>query len=125
GGNVELFGSWGIVRVRRNVRNPVFVANDPEFGGVAQEVPFIRRGWSKNLGGPFEIGAKWAVVSQAQGDSFSFAPRILFQIPGKDDWATFNGLRTALGVVVSKEFNEVFELTGTTSFLLRNSPDQF
>jgi len=125
GGHVELFGSWGIVRVRRNVRNPTFVANDPEFGGVAQEVPYVRRGWSKNLGGPFEIGAKWALVSQAQGDSFSFAPRILVQIPGKNDWASTNAVRTDLGIVLSREFNQAFELTGTTSFVLRADPDQF
>ena len=55
GDRFELFGSWRTVRLDRDVR-PVFVPTEPQFGGVSQEYPYLRRGWSKTLGGPLELG---------------------------------------------------------------------
>jgi hypothetical protein len=73
GGRVEVFGSWRLVRVHRNIL-PFFVPSDPAFGGVSQETPFIRRRWSKTLGGPVLVGAKWNLISQSRGDAMSVGP---------------------------------------------------
>jgi hypothetical protein len=80
GDRVELFGSWRTVRLDRDVR-PTFIPAEPEFGGVSQEYPYLRRGWSKTLGGPVIVGTKWSLISQARGDSLSIAPRLMVKLP--------------------------------------------
>ena len=46
GSRTELFASWGIVGVDRDMR-PYFVASDTNYGGVAQDYPYVRRGWAR------------------------------------------------------------------------------
>ena len=72
---VEIFGSWKVVRLRRGVRDPIFEPNDVSFGGVDQQFPYLRRAWSKTLGGPITAGAKWSLISQSRGDAMSLALR--------------------------------------------------
>jgi hypothetical protein len=38
GNRFELFGSWGVIQLYRDVR-PTFVPSDPQYGGVAQDFP--------------------------------------------------------------------------------------
>src|SRR5918994_5250640 len=38
GDRVELFGSWGVIRLDRDVQ-PTFIAAEPTFAGVSQEFP--------------------------------------------------------------------------------------
>jgi len=80
GDRAEVFVSWRIVRLDRDVR-PVFVPSEPEFGGVSQEYPYLRRGFSGNLGGPIYIGGKYSLISQSRGDAMSLAPRIMVRVP--------------------------------------------
>src|SRR5687768_10911459 len=60
GDRFELFGSWRTTRIDRDVR-PTFVPDQPEFGGVSQEYPYLRRSWSGTLGGPVIVGGKWSL----------------------------------------------------------------
>ena len=78
-GRVELFGSWRMVRLDRDVK-PVFVPSDPTFGGVSQEFPYVRRGFSGNLGGPTYVGAKVNLISQSRGDAMGLAIRPMIRI---------------------------------------------
>ena len=72
GDRFELFGSWRVIRLDRDVR-PVFIPTEPGFGGVSHEYPYLRRGWSKTLGGPVNVGGKWSLISQSRGDAMSLA----------------------------------------------------
>jgi hypothetical protein len=89
GNRLEIFGSWRTVRLDRDVR-PTFVPTEPVFGGVSQEYPYVRRGWSKTLGGPIIVGGKYNLVSQSRGDAVSLAPRVMVQFPTGSTWASTN-----------------------------------
>jgi len=80
GDRVEVFGSWRTIRLDRDVR-PTFIPTEPVFGGVSQEYPYLRRGWSKTLGGPVIVGGKFNLVSQSRGDAVSLAPRVMVKFP--------------------------------------------
>ena len=124
GERVELFGSWKVVRLRRGVRSPVFIPSDAAFGGIDQSFPYLRRGWSKTLGGPFTAGAKWSVISQSRGDSMSLAPRIALEFGG-EPWAGTNDMVGHIDAVASRELGQKVELTGTIGGVLRGDPDFF
>jgi len=121
---VEIFGSWKVVRLRRGVRSPTFVPSDPAFGGIDQTFPYLRRGWSKTLGGPFTAGAKWSVISQSRGDAMSLAPRIALEFGGQP-WAGTNDMVGHMDVVASRELQQKVELTGTLGGVIRGDPDFF
>ena len=124
GDRFELFGSWRTVRLDRDVR-PTFIPSEPVFGGVSQEYPYVRRGWSKTLGGPAIVGGKWNLISQSRGDALSLAPRIMVKFPSGSTWASTNDWDGHLGLVASREFNNSVELTGLTGAVLRGDPDGF
>jgi peptidoglycan-associated lipoprotein len=124
GDRVELFGSWRTVRLDRDVK-PTFIPSESEFGGVSQEYPYLRRGWSKTLGGPVIVGAKWSMVSQARGDAISIAPRLMMKFPSGSPWASTNDWDGHLDLVVSRELNQAFEMTGMAGAVLRGDPDEF
>ena len=124
GDRFELFGSWRIVRLDRDVR-PVFLGTEPVFGGVSQEYPYLRRGWSKTLGGPIIVGGKYNFISQSRGDALSIAPRLMFKFPSGSSWASTNDWDGHLDLVVSREFERQVELTGTAGAVLRGDPDEF
>jgi peptidoglycan-associated lipoprotein len=121
---LELFGSWRIVRLDRDVI-PTFLPEEPTFGGVSQEYPYLRRGWSKTLGGPFMAGAKWSLISQGQGDAMSLAPRVMVKFPSGSTWASTNDWDGHFDLVASREFEEMFELSGTAGGVIRGDSDEF
>jgi len=124
GDRVELFGSWRTVRIDRDVR-PTFVPGQAEFGGVSQEYPYVRRSFSKTLGGPVVAGLKWGLLSQSRGDAMSLAPRIVVKFPSGSTWASTNDWDGHVDLVASREFNRNFELSGTAGGVLRGDPDEF
>jgi peptidoglycan-associated lipoprotein len=124
GDRFELFGSWKTVRLDRDVR-PTFIPEEPVFGGVSQEYPYLRRGWSKTLGGPVIVGGKWGLISQSRGDAMSLAPRVMVKFPSGSTWASTNDYDAHLDLVASREFGESFELSGIAGGVLRGDPDEF
>jgi outer membrane protein OmpA-like peptidoglycan-associated protein len=124
GNRAELFGSWRTVRLDRDVR-PVFVPAEAEFGGVSQEYPYLRRGWSKTLGGPAIIGAKYSLIQQSRGDAMSLAPRIMVKFPSGSTWASTNDWDYNFDLVASKEFANTFEATGLAGGVIRGDSDEF
>jgi outer membrane protein OmpA-like peptidoglycan-associated protein len=123
-GRLELFGSWRTVRLDRDVR-PTFIPTEPVFGGVSQEYPYVRRGWSKTLGGPVIVGGKYSLVSQSRGDAVSLAPRVMVKFPTGSTWASTNDWDGHLDLIVSREFSQQVELTGMAGAVLRGDPDEF
>ena len=124
GNRAELFGSWRTVRLDRDVR-PVFVPAEAEFGGVSQEYPYLRRGWSKTLGGPAIVGGKVSLISQSRGDAMSLAPRIMVKFPSGSTWASTNDWDFHFDLVASREFGNTFEATGLAGAVIRGDPDEF
>jgi len=120
----ELFGSWRLRRLDRDQR-PVFVPQEPVFGGVAQEFPYLRRGWSENLGGPTIVGGKWNLISQSRGDAMSVAPRFMVKFPSGSTWASTNDWDGHFDLVTSREFLQRAELTGFAGAVLRGDSDEF
>jgi peptidoglycan-associated lipoprotein len=121
---LEIFGSWRTVRLDRDVR-PTFVPTEPVFGGVSQEYPYVRRGWSKTLGGPIILGGKYNLVSQSRGDAVSLAPRVMVQFPTGSTWASTNDWNGYFDLIVSREFSQNVELTGMAGGVIRGDPDEF
>ena len=121
---LELFGSWGLVRLDRDVR-PIYVPTDDTFGGVANEFPFIRTGWSKNLGAPLNVGAKWNLLSQSRQDGLALAPRVVLSFPTGPTYGATDAFSGTIGLVASGEFSDSLELTGTLGAVLRADPDAY
>jgi peptidoglycan-associated lipoprotein len=123
-GNAELFASVGIIRISRGVRNPTFVTGDQVFGGVAQEFPYVRRSWSKNLGAPVQAGFKYSLISESRGDAMSLAPRIVFTFPTAPEWASHDDYKLNLDLVASREFGGVFQATSFAGAVIRGDADE-
>ena len=125
GDRAEIFGAWTVVRrIDRDVR-PLFVSSEPIAGGVVNEHPFVRQGWSDNQLGDLWLGAKINLTSQWRQQPAAFALRGMIKVPtaktsnegvgtGKADFA--------FDVIVSKEVNERVELTGTGGVIVRGDP---
>ncbi len=124
GDRFEVFGSWKTVRLDRDVR-PVFVPSEPEFGGVSQEYPYIRRGWSKTLGGPVIVGGKYGLISQSRGDAMSLAPRVMVKFPSGATWASTGDWDGHFDLVASREFGSSVELAGIAGAVVRGDSDDF
>ena len=124
GDRFELFGSWRIIRLDRDVV-PTFVGTEPTFGGVSQEFPYLRRGWSKTLGGPFVAGGKWSVISQSRGDAMSLAPRVMVKFPSGSTWSSTNDWDGHFELVTSREFEQAVELSGVFGGVVRGDSDDF
>ncbi|MBA3296027.1 MAG: hypothetical protein H0U19_03765, partial [Acidobacteria bacterium] len=120
----EIFGAFSVVRrIDRDVR-PVFTGT--QGGGLANEYPFVRQGWSGNQLGDLWVGAKVNLSSQWRQQPAAFALRGMVKIPtAKDDE---EGVGTgkvdfSLDGIVSKEINERVELSGFGGFIVRGKPD--
>jgi len=122
----EIFGAWTLVRrVDRDVR-PLFVSTEPNAGGLVNEAPFIRQGWSDNQLGDLWLGAKINLTSQWRQQPVAFAVRGMFKIPTAkdDDEGVGTGkLDFAFDVIASKEVNQRVEVSGFGGVIVRGDPD--
>ena len=125
GDRAELFGAFTVVnRIDRDIR-PIFVASQPQAGGIVNEYPFVTTGWTDNHVGDLWVGAKINVTSQWRQQPAAFAVRGLVKIPTADE-ATGAGTGqadVAVDAIVSKEINERVEVSGYGGFIVRGSPD--
>jgi len=118
----ELFGSWRMVRIDRDVR-PIF--SDPRLAGVSHEQPFVNEGWTGNMAGPLIVGGKWAFIQQGRGDAMSIALREMVKFPVGNQQASTDDWDLHSEVAVSREFGKALELTGVFGGILRGDPDEF
>jgi peptidoglycan-associated lipoprotein len=121
---LELFGSWRLVRLDRDVQ-PTFVPSDIDYGGVSHEFPYVRRGWSKTLGGPIYVGGKWNFLSQSRNQPMALAARFMVKFPTGSSWSSTNDLDGHIDLVASGEVNDQVELSGSAGWIFRGDPDQF
>jgi outer membrane protein OmpA-like peptidoglycan-associated protein len=122
----EIFGAWTLVRrIDRDVR-PIFIAGQPEAGGLVNDYPFVRQGWSDNQLGDLWIGGKYNIMSEYRQQRAAVAVRGMVKLPtAKDDE---EGVGTgkadfALDGIFSKEINQRVEVAGSLGFIFRGDPD--
>jgi len=126
GDRAEIFGAWTLVRrVDRDVR-PLFVSTNSVAGGLVNEYPFVRQGWSDNQLGDLWLGAKVNLTSQWRQQPAAFAVRGMIKLPTAKD--TDAGVGTgqmdfAFDGIVSKEVNQHVEVSGYGGFIFRGDPD--
>ena len=127
GSRLELFGAvTAVTRIDRDIR-PLFLSTSREFGGVANEYPFVNDGWSGNQFGDVWLGAKVNITSQHRQQPVAFALRGLVKLPtaSEDDGAGTGKVDFAFDAIVSKELNERVELSGFGGMIFRGDPDQW
>ena len=125
---VEIFGALAAVnRIDRDVR-PLFATMLPIFaGGVVNEYPFVRKGWTGNQLGDLWAGAKFNITSQYRQAPAAVALRAMVKIPtaGSDSGAGTGKADVAVDAIVSKEINERVELSGFGGYIVRGDPDEY
>ena len=83
GGKAEIFGAVQAVRrIDRDAR-PIFFTS--QGGGVNNEYPLVRKGWSDNQFGDVWVGAKINLASQFDQKPLAFGIRGLLKIPAAND----------------------------------------
>jgi outer membrane protein OmpA-like peptidoglycan-associated protein len=121
----EIFGAFTVVRrIDRDVR-PVFVATQPRAGGLVNEYPFVRQGWSDNQLGDFTIGAKVNLLSEWRQAPVALAVRAQLKLPtAKDDDEGVGTGKTdfSFDAILSKEINQRVELSGYAGYIMRGDP---
>ena len=126
GDRAEIFGAWTLVRrIDRDVR-PLFVPSQGTAGGVVNEHPFVRQGWSGNQLGDLWLGAKINLTSQWKQQPAAFALRGMIKVPTAktDNEGVGTGkLDVAVDAIVSKEVNERVEVSGYGGVIIRGDPD--
>ena len=126
GDRAEIFGAWTLVRrIDRDVR-PLFVSTNSVAGGLVNEYPFVRQGWSDNQLGDLWLGAKVNLTSQWRQQPAAFAVRGMIKLPTAKD--TDAGVGTgqmdfAFDGIVSKEVNQHVEVSGYGGVIFRGDPD--
>ena len=124
---IELFGAvTAVTRIDRDIR-PLFLAVPANVGGVVNEYPFVREGWSGNQFGDLWLGGKFNITSQHRQQAAAFALRGMLKLPtgNKDEGASTGKVDFALDAIVSKELNERVELSGFGGVILRGDPEEY
>ena len=126
---VELFGAMtAVTRIDRDARPLFFSGPDGRRGGgVVNEHPFVRDGWSGNQLGDLWLGAKINLTSQHRQAPAAVALRGMLKLPtaGEDDGAGTGKLDLAVDAIVSGEINDRVELSAFGGYVKRGDPDQF
>jgi outer membrane protein OmpA-like peptidoglycan-associated protein len=124
---VEVFGAVrAVTRIDRDTR-PIFF--DPgtadEGGGLVNEYPFVREGWSGNDFGDIYLGVKFNLLAEHRQQPLAVAVRGTVKLPtGSDDEGAGTGQADwYFDLMVSKELNERVELAGFGGFARRGDPD--
>ena len=77
----EIFGAWTLVRrIDRDVR-PIFLSGQTEPGGLVNDYPFMRSGWSDNRLGDFWVGGKVNLLSEYRQNPVALAVRGMLKLP--------------------------------------------
>jgi outer membrane protein OmpA-like peptidoglycan-associated protein len=129
GNRAEVFGAWTLVRrIDRDVR-PIFLPSQPQAGGVVNDYPFVRQGWSDNQLGDLWVGTKVNLLSEYHQQSpVALAVRGMVKVPTAKDHDKGVGTGKpdfAIDAILSKEINQRVELSGFGGVIIRGDPDDF
>jgi peptidoglycan-associated lipoprotein len=123
GNRTEIFGAVrAVTSIDRDTR-PLFAPANTPIGGVVNEYPFVREGWTGNNFGDVYVGAKVNLLSEHRRQPLAMAVRGTVKLPtaGEDNVGTgqFDYFADA---VLSKEINRRVELAGFSGFAFRGDP---
>ena len=123
----EIFGSFLFdTRIDRDL-TPLFLVNNSEFGGVVDRYPRVTRAWTGDNVGDFYVGAKVNLWSEYRQKPAAIAIRGLLKMPtAKDDVGNGTGkLDTLVDLVISKEAQQLVEVSGYGGYEWHGKPDDF
>ena len=121
----EVFGAWSVVRRVDRDSRPIFRPRDAASGGLINEYPFLRRGWSDNQLGDFWVGGKVNLLSEWRQQPIALAVRGMVKLPtaSKNDEGVGTGKTDFIvDAILSKEVNQRVELSGFGGFVVRGDP---
>jgi len=123
---LDVYGGWDfITRVDRD-NQVLYVPADPERGGIDTQVPYARERWTGNKVGDLRVGAKYAFLSEGEGDSFSAAGRVTVNLPtgDADQGAGQGSVAADISAVVSRWITNKFVVTGSAGYNFRKNPSE-
>ena len=123
GPRTEIFGAVrAVTSIDRDTR-PLFAPANTPIGGVVNEYPFVREGWTGNNFGDVYVGAKVNLLSEHRRQPLALAARGTVKMPtaGEDNVGTgqFDYFADA---ILSKEINQSVEIAGFSGFAFRGDP---
>jgi outer membrane protein OmpA-like peptidoglycan-associated protein len=125
GDRAELFGAFTLVRRVDRDSRPIFRPADSVSGGLINEYPFLRQGWSDNQLGDLWLGGKVNLLSEWKQKPVALAVRALVKVPTAKDHDEGVGTGKpdfAVDGILSKEINQRVELSGFGGFIVRGDP---
>jgi hypothetical protein len=122
---VEIFGSFRVDTRIDHDRAPIFGPTDPVFGGLVNDYPYVRTGWSGDNVGDLLLGVKVNLMSEWRQQRVAMAVRYIAKLPTGDSGsgAGTGQMDSLLDFIISKEFNRAVELSGTVGGIWRGDPD--
>jgi len=101
--------------------------NDTTAGGVVDRYPMVNQHWTGNNIGDWYVGGKLNLMSEGDNKPAAFALKVMAKIPtGKKDVGVSTGkLDTSFDAILSKEVNQVIELSGFAGYEFRGKPEGF
>jgi peptidoglycan-associated lipoprotein len=121
----ELFAAWSIVRRIDRDSRPIFRPSDAASGGLVNDYPFVRQGWSDNQLGDLWVGGKVNLMSEWQRKPLALAVRGILKLPtaSSDDEGVGTGtVDFIVDAIASKEINQRVEVSGYGGVIVRGSP---
>jgi len=123
----EIFGAVRfITRIDRDTR-PIFGFGGDRYGGVDNNYPFVRQGWSGNDFGDTFVGTKVSLMSESREHPVALALRGMLKLPtgSADDGSGTGKLGAQVDFIVSKEVASVAEVSGSIGYRHRVDPDEY
>ena len=123
GPRTEVFGAVrAVTSIDRDTR-PLFAPANTPIGGVVNEYPFVREGWTGNNFGDAYVGAKINLISEHRRQPMAMAFRGTVKLPtaGEDNVGT-GQFDYFTDVILSKEINRAVELAGFGGLVFRGDP---
>ena len=124
GSRTEIFGAIrAVTSIDRDAR-PIFSPVTTLNGGVVNEYPFVREGWTGNNFGDAYFGTKINLLSEHRRQPMAMALRATVKLPtaGEDNIGT-GQFDYFADLVASKEINRAVELAGFGGYAFRGDPD--
>jgi peptidoglycan-associated lipoprotein len=111
-----------VTSIDRDTR-PLFAPANTPIGGVVNEYPFVREGWTGNNFGDVYVGAKINLLSEYRRQPLAMAVRGTVKLPtaGEDNVGT-GQFDYFVDGVLSKEINRSVEIAGFGGFAFRGDP---
>jgi outer membrane protein OmpA-like peptidoglycan-associated protein len=123
----EIFGAVRfITRIDRDTR-PIFGIGGDRFGGVDNNYPFVREGWTGNDFGDTFLGGKVNLLSESREHPVALAIRAMVKVPtgSAGDGSGTGKMDAQFDFIGSKEIASVVEVSGSVGYRHRGDPDEY